>query len=83
LPPTDPRYADAINAFCRDFQISEKEALKLKLSPLEDRLSATYSAEEQALLQELGYTGSEDEGDSKAESLDRPLAPFPEPCLKQ
>lgn len=83
LSPTDPRYAEAINAFCRDFQLSEVEASKLKVSPLEDRLSATYSAEEQALLQELGYAGSEDEGDSKAESLDRPLAPFPEPCLKQ
>ncbi|MDA1112950.1 MAG: sulfatase [Planctomycetota bacterium] len=83
LSSTDPRYAEAINAFCKDFQISEEQAQKLKLSPLEDRLSAPYSEEERALLGEIGYTSDIDEENGKAESLDRPLAPFPDPCLDQ
>ncbi|PCJ53899.1 MAG: hypothetical protein COA70_06990 [Planctomycetota bacterium] len=82
LKPTDPRYAEAVNAFCRDFRASELEAMQLKLSPLEDRLGPLYSGEEQALLDALGYTGDAEQGEGKGDSLDRPLAPFPEPCLK-
>ncbi|MFK5955545.1 MAG: sulfatase-like hydrolase/transferase [Planctomycetota bacterium] len=79
LSPSDPRYAEAVNAFCRDFRASEIEARKLKISPLEERLGPIYSAEEQTMLNEMGYADSVEE---KAESLDRPLAPFPEPCLQ-
>jgi len=83
LRPTDPRYAEAVNAFCRDFRASELKAMQLRLSPLEDRLGPLYSEEERALLHEMGYTSDlDDEKESKGDSLDRPLAPFPEPCLK-
>jgi arylsulfatase A-like enzyme len=80
LAASDPRYVEAINAFCRDFRASEKGAAELKVSPLLDRLGPIRSAEEQAVLDGLGYTS--DTEDEEGGGLTQALAPLPEPCLQ-
>lgn len=77
LPASDPRYQEAINAFCKAFEEAEREANKLPSSPLEDRLAAQGSAMQNAALDALGYSSTSDSG-AKSDVL--PLLPFPAPC---
>ena len=79
LLPTDPRYAEAVNQFCLDFQESEKGARLLKVSPLSDRMAPALTEAERQILDGIGYVG----GDIEEEGTDiaaAPLAPLPSPC---
>lgn len=77
LEPNDPRFQEAVAAFCQAFEEAEREASKLPVSPLGDRLAAAGSEMENAALDALGYSSTSADG-TKSDVL--PLLPFPAPC---
>ncbi len=77
LPATDPRWREAVDAFCAAWTVNEREAAALPASPAAARQSAAASADEQAALAALGYV----QGEQPAGERHPPLLPFPSPCL--
>jgi len=77
LDPADPRFREAMQGFCRDFQAAEAHAAALKHSSLENRYAPDKSQEELTILSQLGY--AEDTDLSGRKKL-APLTPFPPPC---
>ena len=80
LSPQDPRFQQAIDAFCRDFRNTEIANDKLAKSAREVLVGVAVSAEEQAVLNELGYTGAEESGGHDTDIMELILAPLAEPC---
>jgi len=80
LPVDDPRFQQAIDAYCNAFQEAEQEAEALLWSPLAERLADPVTAEEQAALSALGYTDGGGAGNEPGRPEVLPLLPFPAPC---
>lgn len=80
LSPNDPRFQQAIDAFCRDFRAAEIANDKLAKSAREVLVGVAISPEEQAVLDELGYTGVEESGANDTDIMEMILAPLAEPC---
>ena len=78
LSPDTPGYPQAIQAFCRAFELLEERAIALPRSPRSLLRLGARSAEEEAAIAALGYAGAselESEGAGMPE-----LAPLPSPC---
>jgi arylsulfatase A-like enzyme len=80
LSPKDPRFKEAIDAFCKDFRAAELANAKLPKSERSVLTGMKFSAEEQAALDGLGYTGLEGESGDKVDIMEKVLAPLTEPC---
>lgn len=80
LSPQDPRFQKAIDAFCRDFRAAEIANDKLQKSAREVLVGVAVSPEEQAALNELGYTEAEESGIHDTDIMELILAPLAEPC---
>jgi len=81
LSTQDPRFQQAIDAYCRDFRVAAIANRKLPKSPRSLLVAAEHSAEEQAALNELGYTGTSQADGSAIDIMEMLLAPFAEPCI--
>lgn len=81
LSPKDPRFKQAIEAFCKDFRAAELANAKLPKSERTVLTGMKFSAEEQAALDALGYTEmSEGGGAQKVDIMEKILAPLADPC---
>lgn len=81
LSPKDPRFKQAIDAFCLDFRAAEKASAQLPRSDHSVLTGMKLSAEEQAALAELGYADDGDtDGSGKVDLMAKTLAPLTEPC---
>jgi arylsulfatase A-like enzyme len=80
LSSQDPRFQQAIDAFCRDFRAAEIANEKLPKSNRESLVGVAISPEEQAALDELGYAGAEESGSHDTDIMEMILAPLAEPC---
>jgi len=80
LAKSDPRYVEAAQLFRRDFLKSEGLAMKLPHSPIPQRWAPSKTAEEQATLDSLGYTSSDD--DAGEAQRTPPLLAFPAPSAE-
>ncbi|KAA3610875.1 MAG: hypothetical protein DWQ01_08175 [Planctomycetota bacterium] len=76
LKPEDPRYRQAVEAFCRDYQLAERDRALLPQSPLQNRYAPQYSEDAKAAFDSLGYVTVEEEGQRRHP----PVAPLPAPC---
>lgn len=74
IPPSSPAFRMAVEAMREDFLARRSQQARVARSPLSDRLADRAAAQEQAMLEELGYVG-----DREQELL--PLAPLPVPEL--
>ncbi|MBT7012291.1 MAG: sulfatase-like hydrolase/transferase, partial [Planctomycetes bacterium] len=77
LPQKDPRYQEAVKLFRVDFLQSEAMSASLPHSPIPHRWAPSKTAEEQATLDSLGYTSSDDDNGETQHMP--PLKPFPAP----
>ncbi|MDP7062049.1 MAG: sulfatase [Planctomycetota bacterium] len=80
LSPKDPRFQQAIDAFCKDFRAAEQASAKLPRSEHSVLTGMKFSAEEQAALDALGYTSMGEESGGKVDIMAKVLAPLAEPC---
>ena len=80
LSPQDPRFQQAVAAYCGDFRVVEVANRKLPKSERSVLVGAKRSAEEQAVLDELGYTGTSASDGNAIDIMEMLLAPLAEPC---
>jgi len=80
LAPEDPRWQEALQAFCRDFRSSQAHALALSRSPRAARYAPRRSAEEEATLAALGYADGAEVPSAGDSPRFPPVAAFPAPC---
>lgn len=77
LSRSDPRYGKGIAAFRQSFVAAEQHWKQLEHSAPDKRLSGSMSAEERAMMEQLGYA---DQGESN-DGIKLMLGPFPLPAV--